>query len=302
VPSRIDAARAHFARISSPPPSSRGSGMRPATVANASELLHALEARRAAIHDRALKIDQETAFQMLGVGPEASSHDIQAAFFALAKMWHPDTLPPGLANMKEKCAHIFSRISEAHQRIGDPDRRALYLRELDSANEAEEQEVVRGALEAVHCFQAANVHLKRGNVVEAEVECRKALELDPEPTDYTALLLWLEALKPANHAPFKTVAFIDQLAALLAKNPSCERAFFYRGMLYKRLGEHPYALSDFKKVYGLNPDNIDAQREIRSYNTRGVKSIAPGRRSMSPPSESGRPGPDNSLLGKLFKK
>ncbi|MEO6576585.1 MAG: hypothetical protein ABIP89_22245, partial [Polyangiaceae bacterium] len=103
-----------------------------------------------------------------------------------------------------------------------------------------------------------------------------------------------------NQGAGKTTSYIEQLAALISKNPECERAFLYRGMLYKRLGEDPHAMSDFKNAYLLNQENIDAQREIRTYTARGVKSISPSRRASG--SSSPRLSATTGLIEKRFKK
>jgi curved DNA-binding protein CbpA len=301
VPARMEAARAEFERPSSPPPSVR-SGTRPSSAAVAHELLLALEIRRKAIGERAAQLDGEDDYEVLGVPPRAGPEEIRKAYAALAKAWHPERLPPGLANMQRTVSRVFMRMTEAHERLVDPARRVAYARQLGTDATGGEPAAAR-PLEAATAFGLATLQLKRGNVVEAEAECRRALALDDAPPDHTALLLWLEALKPVHHDPGATTGYIDRLAALIARHPACERALYYRGMLYKRLGEHPYAMSDFNKVHALNPDDIDAQREIRVYNSRGVKSIPPGRRVTSAPAgKSVRPSAEHGLLGKLLKK
>ena len=58
-----------------------------------------LSARRKDIRERAAKIDRGLHFAMLGVLDRdcASPQAVQAAFFALAKTWHPDRLPAAIA-------------------------------------------------------------------------------------------------------------------------------------------------------------------------------------------------------------
>jgi DnaJ-domain-containing protein 1 len=59
-----------------------------------------LAARRAEIEARAAVVDREDHFQILGVTVEAQADRIQAAYFALAKLWHPDRTPADLQDMK----------------------------------------------------------------------------------------------------------------------------------------------------------------------------------------------------------
>jgi hypothetical protein len=51
----------------------------------------------------------------------------------------------------------------------------------------------------------------------------------------------------------------------------CERAYFYRGVLQKRLGNGPAAFKDFGHVVRINPKHVDAQREIRIFEMRARK-------------------------------
>jgi hypothetical protein len=89
-------------------------------------------------------------------------------------------------------------------------------------------------------------------------------------------------------------------------NDRCEKAYFWRGMLNKRVGKPESAYRDFRKAVDLNPHNIDAAREVRLHNMRG----GPKGRSSSPPQVT-RSSPlpakpskadDKSLLGRFFKK
>jgi hypothetical protein len=126
------------------------------------------------------------------------------------------------------------------------------------------------------------------------------------------MLAWLESLKPENQGPEPTLQRIKMLDKAIASNDRLERAFFYRGMLYKRMGDLHNAVVSFRKAADLNPRNLDAVREVRLFEMRRSKGSIP-----PPPAaeerSSARPGPytqrpgaskekDNSLFGKLFKK
>ncbi|MBV8952021.1 MAG: DnaJ domain-containing protein [Actinobacteria bacterium] len=63
-------------------------------------------------------------YSVLGVSPGASDEEIDTAFRALAKRWHPDRCA-GDADAAER----FKEITAAHDVIGDPRRRLAYDRE-----------------------------------------------------------------------------------------------------------------------------------------------------------------------------
>jgi tetratricopeptide (TPR) repeat protein len=72
-------------------------------------------------------------------------------------------------------------------------------------------------------------------------------------------------------------------------SPNCERAYFYRGMLLKKVDNFNAAVKDFRKAAELNPRNTDAMREVRLHTMRG-------------PAASAAKADAGGLFGKLFKK
>jgi curved DNA-binding protein CbpA len=261
---------------------------------------------------RAAIIDQSDYFAMLDVPRDATLETVQASFFALAKKWHPDRLPPELAHVRDACSRVFARMSEAHSTLIDASKRENYALLLaDGSGSPETQDKVAKVIDAATNFQKAEVCLKRGDHSQAEVLCRLALEADSTQSDYLAMMAWLQALKPENQSPEKTAQSLVMLTEAIKINGRCEKAYFWRGMLLRRLGKAEAAMRDFKEAVELNPRNIDAAREVRLYRMRG------GRFSTSPPknkAESGAPPrrssplpakPDESkprLLDRFFKK
>jgi curved DNA-binding protein CbpA len=268
------------------------------------------EARKAEILLRLKAIKGEDYFQMLGISHEATSEQIQQAFLPLAKTWHPDRLPAALHDVRDACATIFSHLSEAHQTLVDPQRRANYMHLLkDGGATPDEQEQVQAVLEAATNFQKAEFFLRRGDLREAEALCRKAIEADPKPAEYLAMRAWLESLKPENQAPKPTADRIAMLDTAIATNERLERAYFYRGMLYKRIGNHHAAVRDFRQAAELNPRNLDAVREVRLFEMRKNRGSLPpppaedkGRQSTRPSPRPAAPPRADGLFGKLFKK
>ncbi len=253
------------------------------------------EARRIEITERARVIDRENYFEMLGVTQNATADQVKNAYFALAKTWHPDRLPSALADVKDSCARVFARMSEAHQTLADAERRADYLTLMKEGGETpEQQEEINAVLTATVEFQKADICLKKNDTAQAEALARRAHQLDPQQADYLALLAWLESMRPEAQAPEATDKKIDMLNRAIALNPRCARAHFYRGMLHKRIGKDARAFEDFKSVIKLDPKNIDAQREVRLFEMRGG--------SLKPAKGEKRSAEKPSLFKKLFGK
>lgn len=259
-----------------------------------------IAAWRESISKRAETIDKDDFFVVLGVPRDCTQAALQAAYFALAKQWHPDRLPVELNDVKELAAKSFARMSEAFQTLNDVAKRKDYVAKLQETASPEEQEKVARIVAAALDFQKAEVYFKKRDMAQAESYAKKALEGDPEQADYLALFAWITA-ENREKAGNKDIAEpLRQLNAAIDREPRCERAYFYRAMLYKRQGRLEVAVRDFKKAMELNSRNVDAAREVRLYEMRGGKSEPEP--SAKPSGQPGSKSGGGGFLGKLFKR
>jgi DnaJ domain len=273
-----------------PPPPASSSPMMAAAP-----LTHEQSGLKQKILERAAQISAQDYFQMLGLERDASPEMVQKAFFGLAKVWHPDRLPPALVDVKDACSRVFTHLTEAQATLLDPERKAQYMTLLkDGGATPDDQAKIQAILEAAMEFQKAEILLKRNDTTQAYDLAKKAHALDPEQADYLAMVTWLDAQQPQWIGREKTLEKIAILDRCIKMNANSERAYFWRGMLYKRIDENNKALKDFKKAGDLNPRNLDAMREVRLHNIRGPS----GRASGKPPP----PDTLGGLFGKLFKK
>ena len=251
------------ARKSEPPPGTVGP-QSPRQRPKEQAIDPALVQRRKEILERAAQIDKENYFDMLGVPRDAPADVIRGAYFQLARIWHPDRLSQDIVDVKPACAKVFARLSEAHQTLSDEQKRRQYAQQLSMGGGSPEEDAqVQAILEATLCFQKAEICFKRNDLAQAETLLRKAVELDGTQADYVALLAWVDTLKPQNQSVEAMTERITEFDRAIGLNGRCERAYFYRAMLYKRIGNDAFALRDFKFAFELNPRNVDAQREVR---------------------------------------
>lgn len=258
-----------------------------------------LEAQRQEIRRRAAE-SGSTYYELLGVPPDAPVAVIQSAFFQLAKTWHPDRLPPELADVRELATKVFARMSEAHQILTDPDRRREYDEKTErGGDDAAEQEQVQRILRAQTAYQKALVLMKRNSLEAAEAEARRAADDDPEQADYLGLVAWLEALKPGA----KLEPLIAELDRAVRMEENNLRVRWFRGQLLKRIGRENKAIADFRFIMERDPKHVDAQREVRLFEMRRgssrPKSDPPPRSSSDTPPSKDKAG---SVFGRLFKK
>ena len=222
---------------------------------------------RNAVSELSEALEQHDYYELLGVPRNAEAAEIEAAYFALAKRWHPDRIPKSLRDLQGKVTRIFAKMTEAQRTLADPEARQAYDKRLLEGESAEsEQARVRQVLEAASAHQKAEILLKRNALPAAELEARRAVEGDPEQAGYLALFAWIQGLRRPIVEPVADL--LELLDQAVARDPSNERARYYRGQLRKRSGQLEEAMSDFRWVVEHNPRNLDAERELHLYARR----------------------------------
>lgn len=280
--------------MAAPPPSTRTPA--PTSVRMpASEPPEVAELRRE-VEELAIKMPNQNYYEMLGVDMKAPSANISAAFFQLAKKWHPDRLGPEYAALKDDVVKVFARMTEAHQKLTDDQSRREYDELVrDGGGTEAEQEEVQKVMRAVVAYQKALVYFRKGNLSEAEEMSKQAREADPEQAEYTAL--WVQCVSQRPERASKGYAdLISVMDDAVKKEPENERVRMARGELLKRAGKLDLAVKDFKWVVYHNPKNLDAAREVRLFTMRGGepgKSVAPGAKGKDD---------KGGLIGKFFKR
>ncbi|MFO0677346.1 MAG: tetratricopeptide repeat protein [Polyangiaceae bacterium] len=135
-------------------------------------------------------------------------------------------------------------------------------------------------------FKRAEACLARGNLDRALSLCQAAHEIQPDKPEYLALLGHLEFQRPASESPHAAKTAMALLDRALRLDKHCEKAWFYRGHVQKKLGNADAAAESFRRAARLNPYNIDAMREVRLHEMRVRNgSIPPSSRpprSMTP--------------------
>lgn len=268
----------------------------PAAMPPPDGLAEPLVKRWKEIQAKAVAIDGQDFFEMLGIERSAPPPAVQAAYFQLAKAWHPDKLPGELGPLRSLVSKVFTRCNEAFNTLSDPVKRADYLKvvEQGGGSSAEAEQVAR-VVDAALEFQKAEVLLKKGDLNQAEAFARRAADADPEQPEYRCMLAWISALRrgdPPVLPEGKTSSFYNDVIAIfddiLRTDAMYERALFYRANLLKRSGQEEKAIRDYRMVVQINPKNIDAVRELRLYQMRREKKAK---------DEAGPLG-----IGKFFKK
>ena len=226
-------------------------------------------ARTKELRESAQKLLALDHFSALGVGRTASPDEVKKAFIEAVKAWHPDRVPLGLEELRPLFAKIFARLELARATVSDPQRRARYIEDLAKPTGGAATATDMASAEATLEFRKAEGMLKKHDPVQAEAHLRRAVQMAPGNVEYQVLLVWLQA-KP-NSTVGRLRELVTDLDRLLDRDPQSERAYFYRAQLKKRLDLVKEAMADFARAADLNPNNVDAVREVRLYKMRQEK-------------------------------
>jgi curved DNA-binding protein CbpA len=199
-------------------------------------------------------------FQLLGIDEKADAALVKAAYFKLAKQHHPDTVPPGgpieLAQLK---AEIFAAVGTAYRTLSDEASRERYIDELRHG--AGEVDVAR-LLRADDLFQRGCILVKAKRFPEAVEVLSQAIALNPDEGEFYAWRGVGYFFSMPDQRQGRAEAERD-LATALKKNPNCAQAYYFYGQFAKLLGDAAGALKHFRKTLEIQPEHLDAQREIR---------------------------------------
>ena len=266
----------------------------PASTPSGVTLSASLDERRievARIHDNLENLDY---FALMGLPRTAVSADVSKAFVGLAKRWHPDRLSAEFAELRGAYATVFARISEAHGTLSNDEQRAAYLARDPKGSSASVDAAVASSLTAAAAHQKAEFFLARGDLSEAETLARRALELDPQAPEIQSLVAWIDGSR-AGASERAVEEAIARLSLALEASETLEKALCWRGALFKKLGRLADGIADYKRAFDLNPNNIDAAREVRLYHMRQSKDDPSG--GAVPSSNA-----STNLLRRLMKK
>jgi DnaJ-domain-containing protein 1 len=201
-------------------------------------------------------------FEVFGLTPKADPGAIKVAYFKLAKVYHPDTVPPGAPEALAKAkAEIFARIGEANRTLVDDKMRAEYIAELEAGGTGEQVDVAQ-ILAAEEMFQKGQILVKARKFPEAVKMLDEAIKANPEEGEFYSYRGYAKFfLSPDRKATYAEA--MKDIAICLKKNPRCASVHYFQGMMSKLLGDNFGAKKHFEQTVRLDANHIDAQRELR---------------------------------------
>ena len=215
-----------------------------------------------ALRQLAMAMKQQNHFQRLGLAEQTNASAVKIAYFRLAKLYHPDTLPQGAPPELERLkAEVFAYIGDAYRMLSDDKSRAEYIEELKSGGTGADVDI-NSILMAEELFQKSCILVKARKFPEAVKMLDEAIKMNAEEAEFYAWRGYARFFMAPDKKAAQPEAF-REIQNAIKRNERCAPAHYFLGVIAKLVGDAPGALKHFKKTVELQPDHIDAQREIR---------------------------------------
>jgi hypothetical protein len=236
-------------------------------------------ARRREILERYFGLEGKGPAEVLGVAPDAEPTVVKAAFAALAKRFHPDTLGEGDADLRKPLEAVFIRITEAYRELQGIRRPRPSRSEPRPAPEslARARQTAPPPITPSRPAPALDPETKRARVVEA---LAVATTLIAE-RDLTAAVRSLhEVLGLADGGERKSIrlllarAYVSEpkwrrygvslLGEMLRESPEDADALTILGALYHREGLMTRAQATLRRALEADPGHTEARLHLRA--------------------------------------
>ncbi|HET8937065.1 MAG TPA: DnaJ domain-containing protein [Polyangiales bacterium] len=212
---------------------------------------------------RARLIENQNYFEMLGLDKKAAGPEIKAEFFKLAKDYHPDRLPSELGALRSCVETIFGYLNEAYKTLDDEEQRIAYLRTVrEGGGTPAAERMMQQILDSAIAYERVQVFARKRQFDDALELIQVILAATKDEPDYHAMLAHILMNKfPPNDAPVAKI--IESLDRALELHPEHEKAHESKAKMMQRLGKPAEALKHWRRVAAINPNNVDAAREVR---------------------------------------
>jgi CheY-like chemotaxis protein len=230
------------------------------------------DALRAELAAMAERLSDQSPFEVLGIGPDAAEGEIREAYARLAERTHPDRVGGSSAVIRKLAEEVFGQVTRAYEALVDPRQRQLcVLDQRRTEREAAAREQTRQAREAEALFQKGEAALRVCNYERALEHFQEACELYPDEGEYHAYYGWaLHLCDPEDGGKLEEAIKHVRQAIKLASHR--EKPYLFMGRLCQAAGRTDAAQKLFARAVQIQPQCVEALRELRLLNMRLEKS------------------------------
>ncbi len=219
-------------------------------------------------------------FALLGVPRDADLSAVRNAYFALAKLLHPDALSrQRLQGLEREAVEVFKALTEAYNTLTDRKKRAEYdaqVRAAPGMTSGEMRAARDRTQEARIFFHKGTLFLQRRAFQDAEACFRKAAELDPATGRYFCYLGYAimqnEALPQARRLEEARQWFEKAIEA----STNDHEPHYFMSLYYKAAGDPDKQRQCLQDALAINPRHVESRREMRLLAMRQTRSRSTG--------------------------
>jgi len=195
---------------------------------------------------------------LLDIPETASVEQIRAAYYQLARAYHPDRYRSGpLEELRLQVEDYFAMVTEAYNTLIEPELRKAYDLERRSKTAAQPEQ--NTTFLAQQNFSAAQKLIARGRLHDALQALENAVKLDEGAAPYRLALGKLLGKNPRMRE--------DAERHLIEANrldPSLIEGYLALGELYTRWQRVEYAIQAYNEALSWEPDNAAATEAIKA--------------------------------------
>ena len=173
--------------------------------------------------------------------------------------------------MRELAERVFQRVESAFEQLRDPRRRQeVLLARRRASREAAERDEGRRAVDAELCFQKGQMALRQ-RAYDLALRCfREASDLHPAEGEYHAHVGWaLHCCHPDD--PKQAEEALRHIKQGMKLAPDREKPYLFMGRVCQATGRPDVAVKMFTRAVQIQPECVEALRELRLIHMRREK-------------------------------
>jgi tetratricopeptide (TPR) repeat protein len=193
-------------------------------------------------------------YGVLGVDRTARPRAILEAYYSLARRYHPDRFRSGaLTDLLPRFEELFRLVTDAHNTLSDPARRAEYDEQLASAQATTEVKGADSAYLAKQNFLRGRALASQRKFTEAVTFFENALSLDPSQPEYHLELGLVLSRNPRRREDAER-----RLLQAIDLAPTVVSAYVALGQMYLKAGRSGRAGRMAREALRWEPDHVEA--------------------------------------------
>jgi CheY-like chemotaxis protein/curved DNA-binding protein CbpA len=222
------------------------------------------------------RLRDENPFAALGLAASAQPAEIRRAYEQLHRWLHPDALVQASSELRRVAQGAFADLLTTYAKLSDPESLEVYRADPERDRQVSlEDEEAGPSPRAEQAYREGRELLDRQDWMGAFTSFERAVAMGPANGEYRAYLGWATYLAyGAESAVLREAIGHAKEGAKLS--PEHFAPVLILGRLYQFTSRLDLASKAFDRAVSLNPDSVEAVRELRIMRMRQDRKSARG--------------------------